>query len=154
MTSQIVGVEFKEIVSFSDNRGFFSELIRDSDIFANEGVKQISHSLVFQNVTKAWHAHVRQSQWNYVVNGVISVALYDLRKESDTYKNMMTFLCGDHQKKVIYKFPPGVAHGYKCISGPMNIIYFTSGEYDPEDEIRIPHDDINIGFDWLKNDIK
>jgi dTDP-4-dehydrorhamnose 3,5-epimerase len=48
-----------------------------------------------------------------------------------------------------YKFPPGVVHGYKCINGPMNIIYITSGIYDLDDEVRIPYDDQAIGFDWI-----
>ena len=46
-------------------------------------------------------------------------------------------------------FPQGVAHGYKCINGPANVIYVTSGQYDMEDEVRIPYDDPDIGFDWL-----
>ena len=43
---------------------------------------------------------------------------------------------------------PGVAHGYHCLQGPMNIIYVTSGTYDLEDEVRIPHDDAEIGYHW------
>jgi dTDP-4-dehydrorhamnose 3,5-epimerase len=145
----IEGVAFKELVTFSDERGFFRELIRDTDEFSSEGIGQISHSLVYPGVVKAWHAHKVQSQWNYVVNGLIYVALHDLRKESATYGQTMTFLTGDNQAKKIYKFPPGVLHGYKCIHGPMNIIYFTSGIYDTNDEVRIEHDDKEIGFDWI-----
>jgi dTDP-4-dehydrorhamnose 3,5-epimerase len=46
--------------------------------------------------------------------------------------------------------PPGVAHGYRCLLGPAHVIYVTSGTYDPEDEVRIAHDDPGIGFSWLK----
>jgi dTDP-4-dehydrorhamnose 3,5-epimerase-like enzyme len=35
------------------------------------------------------------------------------------------------------------------IQGPANLLYITSHVYDPKDEIRIPHDDQGIGFDWL-----
>lgn len=145
----IEGVTFKDLISFPDERGYFREIIRNNDLFANEGILQISHSLVYSGVVKAWHAHVTQTQWNYVVNGLIYVALHDLRKDSPTHGITMTFLTGDHQKKIIYKFPPGVAHGYRCIEGPMNIIYFTSGTYDLKDEIRIEHDNEEIGFDWI-----
>lgn len=145
----IEGVTLKELISFPDERGFFSELIRETDSFAIEGIGQTSHSLVYTGVVKAWHAHKEQTQWNYVVNGLIYVALYDLRKDSSTYGETISFLSGDYQKKIIYKFPPGVAHGYKCINGPMNIIYFTSGIYDLNDEVKIEHDNQEIGFDWV-----
>lgn len=145
----INGVEFKELITYPDHRGFFREILRNSDSTAKEGIGQISHSLVHTGVVKAWHAHKKQTQWNYVVSGTIYVALHDLRKESSTFGKTMTFLSGSNQKSSIYKFPKGVAHGYKCVEGPMNIIYFTSGEYDLDDEIRIKHDDESIGFDWI-----
>ena len=145
----IEGVEFRKIISHVDERGYFRELLRKDDKILVEGVGQTSHSLVYLGVVKGWHGHVYQTQLNYVVNGLIYVALYDSRKNSSTYKQIMTFLVGDHQDSQIYKFPPGVLHGYKCISGPMNIIYFTSGQYDLMDEIRIDHDDQEIGFDWI-----
>lgn len=145
----IEGVEFKKIISHIDERGYFRELLRKEDKILVEGLGQTSHSLVYSGVVKGWHGHVYQTQLNYVVNGLIYVALYDSRINSNTYKQIMTFLVGDHQDSQIYKFPPGVLHGYKCISGPMNIIYFTSGQYDLLDEIRVDHDNQEIGFDWI-----
>lgn len=150
----IDGVVIKKLNTFADERGFFRELIRMNDSLALEGIQQVSHSLVYPGVIKAWHAHKNQTQWNYVLNGLILVALHDLRKDSPTYRKTITFLNGDNHTKSIYKFPEGVAHGYKCINGPMNIIYFTSGTYDVNEEIRICHDDPEIDFDWLTNEIR
>jgi dTDP-4-dehydrorhamnose 3,5-epimerase len=147
----IEGVEFKSIISHVDERGYFRELIRKDDKILTEGLGQVSHSLVYSGVIKGWHGHEYQTQWNYVVNGLIFVALFDARKNSSTYKKTITFLVGDFQESQIYKFPPGVLHGYKCISGPMNIIYFTSGQYDLKDEIRVEHNNQDIGFDWINN---
>jgi dTDP-4-dehydrorhamnose 3,5-epimerase len=147
----IQGVFFKDLVTHSDERGYFREMIRITDDFFKDGFGQISHSLVYQNVVKAWHMHKRQTQWNYVLNGLIKVALYDSRMDSPSYREIMEFLVGDHQPSRIYCFPPGVAHGYRCLSGPMNIIYITSGVYDLDDEIRIPYNDCSIEYDWLKN---
>ena len=150
----IEGVLFKDLKTFPDDRGFFRELIKDSDDFAKEGIKQISHSLVYTGVIKAWHAHKEQTQWNYVLNGLILVALHDLRIDSPTFQKTFTFFSGENHNNFIYKFPNGVAHGYKCLNGPMNIVYFTSDLYDVEDELRIPFDDPSINFDWLKTNIK
>jgi dTDP-4-dehydrorhamnose 3,5-epimerase len=145
----INGVEFNNLDSHKDERGFFRELVKKNTSFANEGIAQVSHSLVYTSIIKAWHSHKLQTQWNYVLNGTIFVALHDLRNDSSTFRKTITFLAGENNAPLIYKFPPGVAHGYKCLSGPMNIIYFTSGQYDLNDEIRIPFDDKNINFDWL-----
>ena len=142
-------VIIKKLKTNDDERGFFRELTKYDSDFTIEGIKQVSHSQVYPGVIKAWHAHKNQTQWNYVLNGTIFVALSDLRQNSSTFRKTMTFLSGDNQLPSIYKFPPGVAHGYKCINGPMNIIYFTSGQYDINDEIRIDHNDQDIGFDWL-----
>ena len=145
----IEGVEFQEIISHNDDRGFFREIIRYDNQFVDGGIKQISHSLVYTGVIKAWHLHKVQTQWNYVLNGLIFTALHDLRKDSKTFGKTISFLTGDNQKPIAYKFPPGVAHGYKCINGPMNILYMTSGIYDISDELRIEFDNEEIGFNWI-----
>jgi dTDP-4-dehydrorhamnose 3,5-epimerase len=150
----IQGVIFKDLAVHPDDRGFFVEIIRNTDKIFNADFGQLSHSLVYHGVIKAWHYHKIQTQWNYVVNGLIKVALHDLRKDSPTYKETMEFLAGDNQSVRLYSFPPGVAHGYKCHNGPMNIIYLTSGIYDPNDEGRIPYDDIQIGYNWLNQQIR
>ena len=35
------------------------------------------------------------------------------------------------------------------MQGPANLLYITSHVYNPDDELRRPHDDPSIGFDWL-----
>jgi len=150
----IAGVFFKELVTHTDERGFFRELIHSTDKFFAPGFGQLSHSLVYPGVIKAWHAHKVQTQWNYVVMGLIRVVLHDMRTQSPTFRQTMEFLAGDNQPAQVYSFPPGVAHGYKCLHGPVNIIYVTSGLHDLEDEVRIPYNDSAIGYDWLKVTIK
>ena len=146
----IDGVIIKDLVTYADERGFFREIIRVTDDFFKEGFGQLSHSLVYAGVVKAWHGHVRQTQWNYVITGLIQVALHDTRVNSSTFRETIEFLAGDNQPIRVYSFPPGIVHGYCCIHGPMHIIYVTSGSYDPDEEIRIPYDDPAIGYDWLK----
>ncbi|HUX95564.1 MAG TPA: dTDP-4-dehydrorhamnose 3,5-epimerase family protein [Bacteroidales bacterium] len=150
----IQGVEFKTLITHTDERGFFREMIRNTGSITEAGLDQVSHSLVYQGVIKAWHYHKIQTQWNYVISGLIKVVLYDLREESPTVNNKIEFFAGDNQEPLIYCFPPGVAHGYKCLNGPMNIIYITSGIYDPEEEGRLEYDNRKIGYDWLKLEIK
>ena len=75
----------------------------------------------------------------------------NVKRESSTYGETMEFIVGDDEKDRAYYFPPGVLHGYKCLKGPLHIIYVTSGVYDLSDEIRIPHDDPEIGYYWSQH---
>ena len=146
----IAGVILKELVKHVDERGFFSEIIRSTDHSFKEGFGQLSYSFVHHGIVKAWHAHKVQTQWTFIANGTAKVALHDFRKDSETYGETMELITGDNNKSIVYKFPPGVAHGYRCINGPMLVLYITSGIYDLTDEVRIAHDDPGIGYDWLK----
>ncbi len=140
----IEGVVIKALITHEDKRGFFREIFRFPEEFCCVPIGQLSHSLVKEGVVKAWHGHREQSQWNYVVNGLIKVALHDNRINSSTYKETMEFLVGDGQQPSAYFFPPGVLHGYECLKGPMQIIYVTSGSYDVEDEVRIDLNSLSI----------
>jgi dTDP-4-dehydrorhamnose 3,5-epimerase len=146
----IDGVVLKELETFNDDRGFFRELIRTTDDSFLEGFGQWSHSLMFDGVIKAWHFHRVQTDWWYIVSGVLRVGLCDLREESGTYKKTMDFLMGDLQPARVLKIPPGIAHGCKTVQGPVHLFYLTSHVYNPDDEIRIPYNDPQIDFDWLQ----
>jgi dTDP-4-dehydrorhamnose 3,5-epimerase len=146
----IDGVIFKILTTHNDERGFFREIIRNTDEFFKEGFGQWSHSFMYAGIVKAWHIHAKQIDWWYVAGGVLKVALYDTRPLSSSHKETMELIMGENQTTGILRIPPGVAHGCKCISGPANLFYITSNIYDPTEELRIPHDDPTIGYDWCK----
>ena len=135
--SNIEGVKVHKLVTHKDLRGFFREVFRFSETYKEVDVGQISHSLVNEGIVKAWHGHSDQHQWNYVVTGILKVGLYDARKNSKSYGKYMNFIVGENKNALAYFFPCGVLHGYRCLKGPMNIIYCTSGTYDLTDEIRV-----------------
>lgn len=147
----IEGVLLKDLITHTDERGFFREIIRVTDDFFSEGFGQWSHSLMYTGVAKAWHIHEKQADWWYVAVGVLKVALHDTRSDSSSHKETMELFMGENQPARVLRIPPGVAHGCRCISGPAHLFYVTSDVYDPEDEGRIPHDDVAIGYDWLKD---
>ena len=146
----IDGVVIKDLVTHSDERGFFREIIRVNDSFFAEGFGQFSHSLMYQGATKAWHIHPRQIDWWYVPIGVLKVALHDLRQDSPTHGETMEFFLGENQPARVLRIPPGVAHGCKAIGGTTHLFYITSMTYNATEEGRIPHNDAEIGYDWEK----
>lgn len=146
----IKGVMLKNLITHTDERGFFREIIRVTDDCLKEGFGQLSVAQVCQGIIKAWHIHKKQVDWWYVASGLFRVALYDTRNDSPTFRETMELFMGDNQPAVVLRIPTGVAHGYKCLSGPALIFYVTSKVYDGFDEGRIPYDDAQIGYDWLK----
>jgi dTDP-4-dehydrorhamnose 3,5-epimerase len=144
----IAGVVIKDLVTHSDERGFFREIIRVTDEFFGEGFGQLSHSMMFPGVAKAWHVHPHQVDWWYVPVGVLKVALHDLRPDSPTRGETMEIFLGEGYGHKVLKIPAGVAHGCKAIGGVTHLLYVTSQTYDPKEEGRIPHDDPSIGYNW------
>jgi dTDP-4-dehydrorhamnose 3,5-epimerase len=87
----------------------------------------------------------------YVASGMAQVVLYDMRKDSSTYKQTQVILAGE-QNPVLIKIPIGVAHGYRVLGDKsVMLFYHTTMSYDAKnpDEKRIPFDDPEIGFDWI-----
>jgi dTDP-4-dehydrorhamnose 3,5-epimerase len=147
----IDGVMIIDLVRHPDERGFFEEIIRATDPCFSEGFGQVSHSYMHRGVVKAWHVHKTQFDWWYVVRGVIKVALYDTRGQSDTHKELNECTIGSPEgKNKIIKIPPGVAHGLKVLEGPADLVYVTSRIYSKDEEGRIPYDNADIGYDWIQ----
>jgi len=141
-TDSIEGVVLKELVTHTDERGFFREVIRETDQFFDR-FGQWSHSLMYPGTAKAWHIHQRQTDWWYVL-GSLKVALYDTREGSPTKGKLMEFLMGDLNATCL-KIPPGIAHGVRNLAAARGrIIYFVDTHFAPApdqcDEGRLPWD--------------
>ena len=107
----IEGVELKGLVTYPDERGFFREIVRNTEEIIREGWAQASHSMMYPGVAKAWHVHRTQIDWWYVPAGNLKVALYDMREDSPTRGQLQEVFLGDQYEAQLLKIPPGVAHG-------------------------------------------
>ena len=139
--SLIEDVLIGDLVTNTDVRGFFREIVRVDKVSPTQ-IAQLSHSMVNEGTIKGWHGHLNQTQWNYIVRGVLKVVLIDQRSNSPTFGNIMSFIAGE-SAEICYVFSPGILHGYECLKGPADIIYGTSEHYDLNKEIRVPIDDIS-----------
>lgn len=143
-------VYIKDLITHQDKRGYFREILRfpEQKHKLENYIGQISHSEVYPGVIKAWHGHVKQYQWTYLLKGTLLVALADKRKNSKTYNQVFSFICGGSNNPVVYGFPPGVYHGYRNLGDTCHVTYFTSGQYDVQEELRLDPYSEEIKFNW------
>jgi dTDP-4-dehydrorhamnose 3,5-epimerase len=147
----IAGVRAHPYPVWPDDRGYFLEVVRMgqgvTESFPKE-TTQVSTALSYPGTIKAFHFHRRQTDCWVPVEGMLQVALVDLRPQSPTFGVRNTIYLGALRRWQLL-IPPGVAHGYKVIgTAPAMLIYLTNRFYDPKDEGRIPYDDPKIQYDW------
>lgn len=147
----IDGVTITPYPIWPDDRGYFLEVARlgkgPTAAYPFEST-QVSAALSYTGTIKAFHFHKHQTDCWVPVQGMLQVALVDLRAGSKTHGARNTLYVGALRPWQII-VPPGVAHGYKVI-GPDHamLVYLTDRFYNPEDEGRIPYNDPRIAYDW------
>jgi dTDP-4-dehydrorhamnose 3,5-epimerase len=142
-------VVIKKLVTHSDDRGYFREVVREDDqLLTHFGQSSITKT--YPGVIKAFHWHHHQDDVWYVVDGMARVVLYDRRPDSPSHGVTQVVYAGE-DNPVVIRIPIGVAHGYQVLGNkPVVLFYHVTQAYDPRqpDEQRIPFDDPQIGFDW------
>ena len=147
----IDGVKLNPYALWPDDRGYFLEVLRlgngpASDF--NPATTQVSAALSYPNTIKAFHYHLEQTDLWVPAQGMLQVALVDLRRQSPTFGVKNTLYAGAMRPWQIL-IPPGIAHGYKVIGpDPAMLVYVTNRFYNPKDEGRIPYDEPRIAYDW------
>jgi dTDP-4-dehydrorhamnose 3,5-epimerase len=135
------GITIKPIKRFSDERGFFTEIMRKDwkDLFAEDKIAQANLSVTYPGVIRAWHRHLRgQTDYFIALKGAIKICAYD---EKTKELNEITSTSQDLQ---IVRMPGHYWHGFKALSNePAMLLYFTTKLYDyaSPDEERRPWDD-------------
>ena len=144
---KIAGLVTKPLVRHADERGDFREILRHTDAGFTK-FAQLSTSVVYEGIAKAWHLHHQQTEWMGILLGVAKFAFADRRKNSPTFGLIEEYLVDSVANPLLFTVPAGIAHGYRIIQGPAVIAYITDQIYDPSDQLKIPHDDADIGYDW------
>ncbi|MBZ5620156.1 MAG: dTDP-4-dehydrorhamnose 3,5-epimerase family protein [Acidobacteriia bacterium] len=147
----IAGVRVQPLPLHPDDRGYFLEVHRLGQGLAADfpaATCQISAALSFPGTVKAFHYHLHQTDCWTPVRGMFQVALVDLRMGSPTFGRRNTMYVGTLRPWQVL-IPPGVGHGYKVIgSDDALLVYMTDRFYNPQDEGRIPYNDLSIHYDW------
>ena len=146
---EIPDVKVIEFARFMDDRGYFTEQFRKSDLMFRQGLESLKDVEIVQaNQSYSKEGVIRgmHFQWNpYMGKLVRTLAgemvdlILDIRKDSPTHGKMiaydMPFSIEKNSEEWIW-IPPGFAHG-NFFTKPSMIEYLCSGEYNSNCEAGI-----------------
>ena len=135
------GVIIKPLKQHADERGFFSEVMRNDwkDLFLSDNLVQANLSISYPYIIRAWHRHLKgQVDYFTALDGAIKICAFnektgELTEVISTGANLQTV-----------RVPGHYWHGFRVISmKPATLLYFTTNLYDPKnpDEQRRPWND-------------
>ena len=110
----IHGVIIKQITKNNDDRGWLAEVFRRDELEFDPVMSYIS--LTNPGVIRGPHEHVAQSDcFIFLGPGTFRLHLWDRRENSATKGEAVEIEVGENNP-IVVTVPPGVVHGYKCIS--------------------------------------
>jgi len=137
----IKDVIIKKLSRYPDERGWLTEIFRRDELDFTPAMSYVS--LTKPGVVRGPHEHVSQSDcFVFPGPGRFRLYLWDRRPDSPTRGEAMEIEAGEDSPTLAI-VPPGVVHGYKCISDvpalSINLpdrLYKGEGKKDEIDEIR------------------
>jgi dTDP-4-dehydrorhamnose 3,5-epimerase len=126
---------------FEDERGWFSEIRRDSRL--PRPVVQTNVSFSRAGVIRGLHYHERQDDLFVCLDGTARVVVLD-RESGETYTEDI----GDANPVALW-VPGHFAHGFEALTD-LVFCYHVTAEYDPAapDEYGIPWNDPRVAHLW------
>lgn len=152
----IEGLFYIKNTIYTDNRGFFTEIVRIPELEEVLGhkftPKQTNLSLSKTNVVRGMHAE----DWNKLVTvltGRCFIAIADIRPDSTTFAKVETFdieANGEGPSCSLF-LSRGLANSLAVIKGPANYYYLTDALYkerDTKNDVAISLFDPTLKIDW------
>lgn len=135
------GVIIKKIAKNEDNRGWLAEIFRNDELDFDMAMAYVS--LTNPGVIRGPHEHKEQSDcFIFLGPGNFRLHLWDRRDASPTKGEALEIQVGEDNPALVI-VPPGVVHGYKCISDAPALsinmpdkLYKGEGKKEEVDEIR------------------
>lgn len=107
-------VIIKKINKYADERGWLAEVYRGDEINYQPIMAYVS--ITKSGVIRGPHEHIYQSDYFIFVGpGEFELHLWDKRENSVTNGEYVKIEVGENNPTIVI-VPPGVVHGYKCIS--------------------------------------
>jgi dTDP-4-dehydrorhamnose 3,5-epimerase len=143
----IAGVKFAELKVWADDRGRFLETFH-KEWFPERSWENIQTNCSYSraNVLRGLHYHLLQVDYWFVTQGMIRVALADLRCSSPTRGARHILEIGEDNPVGVF-IPIGIAHGFVTLTD-ATLIYIVDNYYDGSDEHGVAWNDPELGLAW------
>ena len=138
---------------FTDHRGWFFESFNPAEFenrVAEFNVVQENESKSKNGVLRGLHYQLppyNQAKLVRVTKGIALDVIVDVRTDSPTYAEHMTFLLTDYDNVQLY-IPRGFAHGFVALSKNVRFQYKVDNAYSPENDSGLIYNDPDLGIDW------
>lgn len=141
----IDGVIIKKLEKHEDERGWLAEIYRSDETDYKPAMSYVS--MTKPGVVRGPHEHAQQSDgFVFLGPGDFELHLWDRQEGSATKDEYMKIKVGESNPCLVI-VPPGVVHGYKCISDIpaycINLpdkLYKSKDKKEESDELRWEED--------------
>lgn len=155
---ELEGAYYLEPNIFKDDRGYFLEWFNARTFTKETGVKfnivQSNYSKSTKGVLRGLHYQLNpfaQAKLVAVVKGKIQDVIVDIRKNSPTYGQFLSFELSADKKNQLF-VPKGFAHGFLVLSEEAEIFYAIDEFYSPEHESGIKYNTPELAIPWAMPD--
>jgi len=152
--TRIPDVKIIEPSVFGDERGFFMETWNQKQFEELVTGKpthfvQDNHSKSKQGILRGLHYQTENTQGKLVrvVSGEVFDVAVDIRKGSPTFGQWVGEYLSSENKRQLW-IPEGFAHGFYVTSDEAEFVYKCTDYYNPEAELSIVWDDLDLRIDW------
>ena len=150
----IEGVWLAESPIWSDDRGFFREWFKSSEIKNATGrifeVEQANVSLSSAGTLRGIHYSIApggQAKWITCISGSMQDVIVDIRPDSMTFGQWIDVeVKSDSGKAVLIS--EGLGHGFLALEDNTTVAYLVSTPFSPKYELEINPLDEAIGIKW------
>ena len=151
---RIEGAWVAESPVWEDERGFFREWFKTSDISRETGrdfsVAQANISSSARGVVRGIHyslAEGGQAKWVTCVSGSIRDVIVDIRPSSPTYGKSVVVELSSASGNAVF-ISEGLGHAFVSLEDASTVAYLVSSPFSPTDEYEINPLDSELGIDW------
>jgi dTDP-4-dehydrorhamnose 3,5-epimerase len=127
-----------------DERGWLAEIFRDD--WGQAKPCQWNATVSEAGVLRGMHVHRSHNDYLVIVQGLMTVGLYDIRPDSPT-RDLSASLEIGSDDLVALRVPTGVIHGFYCHE-PTIYIYAMNAHFHPDDELGCFWADPELRISW------
>jgi dTDP-4-dehydrorhamnose 3,5-epimerase len=138
----IDGLQFRAVRPVPHEDGTLAEIVRTDWPEIADPVVQVHLTTTYPGRTRAWGLHQRSTDRLFVVKGLVSIAVFDGRRESPTFGALNEFKVSERNPALLV-IPPNLYHGWMNIGVDEAFILNMPTSlyaYDEPDALDLPYD--------------